>query len=71
MSSQYLSQSKLQNNIDIRVNNAVIDNSITVSNDLTLTGTGKITLPSLTTYTQVGTETSPLTILLELLRLER
>jgi hypothetical protein len=62
MSSQYLSKSKLQNNIDIRVNNAVIDNSITVSNDLTLTGKGKITLPSLTTYTQVGAETSPLTI---------
>ena len=72
MSSQYLNQSVPNQNINIRVNDAVVDGSLSANNlnvsyfvssdSLILNGTGKITLPSLTTYTQIGSETSPITI---------
>tara|TARA_R110002072_G_scaffold33595_2_gene101555 strand:+ start:946 stop:1431 length:486 start_codon:yes stop_codon:yes gene_type:complete len=72
MSSQYLNQSIPNENVNMRVNNAVIDGSLSSNNlsvsyfvssdSLILNGTGKITLPALPTYTQIGTETSPLTI---------
>ena len=72
MSSQYLNQSSKNSNVNIRVNNAVVDASLSANNlnvsyfvssdSLILNGTGKITLPALTIYTQVGSETSPLTI---------
>ena len=61
MSSQYINQNKPQDNINIRVNDAIIDGDLS-ANNIILNGTGKITLPALTTYTQTGTETSPLTI---------
>ena len=72
MSSQYLNQSSKNSNVNIRVNNAVVDASLSANNldvsyfvssdSLILNGTGKITLPALTIYTQTGRETSPLTI---------
>ena len=72
MSSQYLNQSVPNQNINIRVNDAIVDGSLSANNlnvsyfvssdSLILNGTGKITLPALITYTQTGSETSPLTI---------
>ena len=68
MSSQYLNQSVPNQNINIRVNDAVVDGSLSANNlnvsyfvssdSLILNGTGEIRLPALTTYTQVGTETT-------------
>tara|TARA_R110002074_G_scaffold384086_1_gene564591 strand:- start:299 stop:751 length:453 start_codon:yes stop_codon:yes gene_type:complete len=61
MSSQYLNQSFPNKSINIRINDTVVDGSLS-ANNIILNGTGKITLPALTIYTQTGSETSPITI---------
>tara|TARA_R110002072_G_C7924564_1_gene531268 strand:+ start:643 stop:1149 length:507 start_codon:yes stop_codon:yes gene_type:complete len=79
MSSQYLNQPVPNQNVNIRVNDAVVDGALSVvenssfagkltvasyvqSGSLLLNGSGEVRLPALTTYTQVGTETSAMTI---------
>ena len=66
MSSQYLNQAIPDRNINIRCNNAVMDGQTTstyvnVGKALNLLD-GTIRLPSLTIYTQLTSETTPVTI---------
>tara|TARA_R110000787_G_scaffold81040_3_gene175964 strand:+ start:337 stop:843 length:507 start_codon:yes stop_codon:yes gene_type:complete len=79
MSSQYLNQAVPNQNINIKVNDAIVNGALSVvenssfagkltvasyvaSGSLILNGTGKISLPSLVNYTQIGSETSPVTV---------
>ena len=71
MSSQYLNQAVPNQNINIKVNDAIVNGALSVvenssfagkltvasyvaSGSLILNGTGKISLPSLVNYTQIG-----------------
>ena len=78
MSSQYLNQPVPNQSVNIRVNDAVVDGELSVVENSSFAGkltvasyvqcgelilnTGKITLPALPTYTQTGSETTPITI---------
>ena len=49
-------------NKDLTVGGSSITGNLTVSGSLSLTGTGKIVLPALVNYTQLTSETTPVTI---------